>query len=240
MRSTPAAPSGLAAVLLLVFLVAGCASGAGATPSPSPSPSPEPVTTPEEAFARIVAAEPRLAGVTPKDPELIGQASWYEATPVDDGFRVEVYVGWGDCMAGCIEHHGWLYMVGGDGSVTLLEEEGGAVPDAEWPSPGGTGRTGILGTAFAGPTCPVEQPGDPACEPRPVSGATVRITDAQGAEVGTVATGPTGQFFVELPAGSYTLTAQPVEGLMGVPESVTVEVTAGEAVVQLPYDTGIR
>jgi hypothetical protein len=226
-----------------VFLLAACASGAGASPSANPSsptPNTEPVTTAEQAFARIVALEPRLAGTGPVELDVIGQSAWYEATPVGDDFRVEVYIGWGDCMAGCIDHHSWLYTVTRDGTVALVEEEGSPVLDSEWPSPAGSGGPGIFGTALAGPTCPVEQPGDPSCDPRPVAGATIRVTDAQGAEVGTVVTDANGRFFVALPAGTYTVTAPPVEGLMGFPAPITVEVTDGETVVELPYDTGIR
>jgi hypothetical protein len=227
-------------VLACVLAVAACAGGAGGSPSPVPTPTLGPVTSAEDAFARIVAFEPRLAGTRPVEPDSIGQASWYEATEADDGYAVEVYVGWGDCMAGCIGHHSWRFAVAADGTVELLEDEGDAVPPGEWPSPGGTGRTGIFGTASAGPTCPVEQPGDPACEPRAVAGATILVRDATGAEVESALTGPDGTFFVELPAGSYTIAAQPVEGLMGFPEPVPVEVTDGEATVELPYDTGIR
>ncbi len=223
-----------------LLLVAACGSSAGSSPSPSPSPSAGPVTTAEAAFARIVAVEPRLAGIGPVEPDVIGQSAWYEATPAGDDFRVEVYVGWGDCIAGCIEHHSWVYTVARDGTVTLVEEAGSAVPDNEWPSPGGTGKTGILGIALAGPTCPVEQPGDPSCEPRPVPGAQVRITNAEGADVATAVTDATGRFFTELSAGMYTVTAEPVEGFMGFPGPVTVDVTDGETVVDLPYDTGIR
>lgn len=231
-------------VLVLVvaasLAVAACGGGASGSPTPAPTPTPGPVTSGEDAFARIVALEPRLAGTRPVEPDSIGQASWYEAIEAGDGYAVEVYVGWGDCMAGCIGHHSWRYAVATDGTVELIEEEGDPVPPGEWPSPGGTGRTGIFGTAAAGPTCPVEQPDDPACQPRPVAGATVLIRDATGAEVASAVSGADGTFFVELPAGSYTLFAQPVEGLMGFPEPVPVEVTDGEATVDLAYDTGIR
>jgi len=232
----------LTAIVALVVAIAACAGSGSATsaPSPSPAPSLEPVDTPEEAIARIVALEPRLTGIQPVDPDAIGQARWYEATPTDDGYSVEVYLGWGDCMAGCIEHHAWRYAVHRDGTVTLLEEEGDPVPDAEWPSPGGTGRTGIFGSALAGPTCPVEQPGDPACAARPVPGAVVVIRDAGGAEIATAVTDESGRFFVELAAGDYTVVPQPVEGLLGVPPPVPVQVTEGETVVELAYDTGIR
>ena len=235
----------LAAVLVLL---AACSGGAALAPTappsdpsvPAPVASPDPVTTPEAAFARIVALEPRLAGIRPLDDEMIGQSSWYEATETEGGYEVEVYVGWGDCIAGCIDQHTWNFLVATDGRVALVNDEGAPVPPDEWPSPGGTGLTGILGTASAAPTCPVERPGDPNCLPRPVVNAPVVITDAQGEEVTRAFTDTTGRFFVELPAGSYVVVARPVEGLMSFPEPLEVEVSAGEATVELHYDTGIR
>ena len=86
------------------------------------------------------------------------------------------------------------------------------------------GTTGIVGTAVAGPVCPVERPGDPACAPRPVAGATILIRDATGADVATIVTDAAGRFQVALPPGVYTVAGQPVEGLMGNPAPLDVEV----------------
>jgi len=99
---------------------------------------------------------------------------------------------------------------------------------------------GISGIAFAGPTCPVERPGDPACAPRPVAGATILIRDATGADVTTLVTDASGQFRFALAPGSYTVVGKPVEGLMGNPAPVAVEVIEGEVTIELSYDTGIR
>ena len=99
---------------------------------------------------------------------------------------------------------------------------------------------GISGIAFAGPTCPVERPGDPACAPRPVAGATILIRDVTGADVATIITDAAGRFRAMLPPGVYTVVAQPVEGLMGNPAPLDVEVGGGEVAVELSYETGIR
>ena len=99
---------------------------------------------------------------------------------------------------------------------------------------------GISGTALAGPTCPVERPGDPACAPRPVAGATILIRDSTGTDVATIVTDASGRFQVALPPGAYTVVGQPVEGLMGNPGPVDVEVAEAEVTVELSYDTGIR
>ena len=108
------------------------------------------------------------------------------------------------------------------------------------PAPAASGGTGIRGVAVAGPTCPVERPGDSACQPRPVDGAVVVVTDPAGEEVGQATTDAEGRFFVPLAAGRYLLTAGDVDGLTGAPAPMEVVVTDGAATVELEYDTGIR
>jgi len=108
------------------------------------------------------------------------------------------------------------------------------------PSPVASPVGGISGIALAGPTCPVERPGDPACAPRPVAGATILIRDATGADVATVVTDAAGRFQVTLSPGDYTVVGQPVEGLMGHPEPLHVNVAEGDVTIELSYDTGIR
>ena len=116
------------------------------------------------------------------------------------------------------------------------------VPGDAFPAPtDGGGESGISGVAVAGPTCPVETVGDPACAPRQVADATIVVVDGTGAEVGMAVTGLDGGFFIALPAGEYTLTGSPVDGLMGTPAPMAVTVADGAATeVQLSYDTGIR
>lgn len=237
-------------VAILAVLVAACGGivGSSASPTPEPTPSPtsapSPVTSPEQAVAAVIAREPQLTGITERNPDLIGQGTWYEVTPASGvgSFLVTVNVGWGDCPSGCIDRHEWLYAVAPDGTVTLQSESGPPVPDEVWPSPGGDGRTGITLTALAGPVCPVEtEPPDPACAPRSVPGAVVRILDVGGVEVMRATLDGGGFAFLELDAGTYTLEAQPVEGLMGTPAPASVTVTDGVAVpIVLSYDTGIR
>ena len=234
----------LFAIVSMAVLVLGCASGAA--PSSTPDPSPPivgVVDTPEEAVAAVVAFEPRFAGITPRSPDLIGQSSWSTVTAASGvgAYIVEITVWWADCQAGCISRHVWTYVVQPDGSVALQSEQGDPVPGDAWPVPTAAGVTGISGVAVAGPTCPVETVGDPACAPRQVEGATIVAIDATGAEVGSAVTGLDGGFFIPVPAGSYTLTAGPVDGLMGQPQPLAVTVVDGApAQVQLSYDTGIR
>jgi hypothetical protein len=236
----------LLSVLVLASLVVACA---GASPSSDPSSSAAPsnglqlpITTPEAAMAAIVAVEPRFAGIGPVNPDLVGQAAWYDAKPASGvgAFVVTIQVGWGDCPAGCIERHTWTYAVAPDGTVKLLSEVGDPVPPDAFPK-AGAGGTGIVGHATAGPVCPVERPGDPACLPRPVANATIVVSDASGAEVGTMSTLPDGSFAFDVPPGAYVVQGRSVDGLMGTPEPMPVSVQAGTlTTIELAYDTGIR
>ena len=106
------------------------------------------------------------------------------------------------------------------------------------PVPPGTGLAII---ALAGPTCPVETPGDPACAPRPVAGARVVILDAGGREVTAIVLDAKGAGVAAVAAGRYVVRAQPAAGLMGTPEPMDVAVVDGSLTpVTLSYDTGIR
>lgn len=228
----------LAAVAVLV--AAGCAGGSGADIA---TPPPVQVRTGGDAVAAVVATEPRLTGIQAFDSGMIGQSSWYTVEQASGvgAYVVSIRIGWGDCEAGCINEHTWLYAVVPDGTVRLQSEAGPPVPPDVWPSPDAPGETGLSVTAVAGPVCPVEtQPADPNCAPRPVDGATVIVRDASGAEVARGVTGADGSFAVELAPGNYTLEPLPVEGLMGTASSLTTTVDAGVTTVMLEYDTGIR
>ncbi|MEX1170324.1 MAG: hypothetical protein WEE50_09305, partial [Chloroflexota bacterium] len=112
-------------LVAVVVALAGCAGAASATPPGSTLP-PGGVTTPEQAVARVVAAEPRLTGIAPYDTGLIGQSSWYTVQPASGvgAFVVTVQVGWGDCPAGCINEHNWVFAVAPDGAVSVVSESG--------------------------------------------------------------------------------------------------------------------
>lgn len=102
----------------------------------------------------------------------------------------------------------------------------------------------VGGVATAGPVCPVERPGDPACAPRTVAGAILIVTDGSGSEVARVTTGADGRFELSLSAGDYILVPQPFKGLMGTARSIPFSVGATgaptPAPLQVEYDTGIR
>jgi hypothetical protein len=126
--------AGLAAVLLGAALVA-CSAAYAPTPTPAPTirPTPTPiavtVTTPADAAALVIATNPLFAGTMELRPDVIGASRWWTAEPLaTGGYRVELTVGWGDCMAGCIERHVWTYDVDASGGLTLVSETGDPVP----------------------------------------------------------------------------------------------------------------
>jgi len=251
------------AIVLTCLLVLAACSGAAATPSPLSSTEPEgtptTVRTPDEAAARVLALDGRFAGLKAFDPGVIGACCFYRASATADGFQVTIEVGWGDCPAGCINRHRWVFSVTPLGDVSLTNESGPPVPADVLPSATGSaapapqrsaapsdasgGRlptgVGIIGTASAGPTCPVVQPSDPACEDRPVAGATIHISAVDGVEVATLTTDAAGRFWVDLEPGDYRVAADAVEGVLGTPAPLDVTVD-GVEIVTLSYDTGIR
>ena len=279
-RRRPPGPLGTltvaAAIVVAALVVAGCgtassspsapapsqASSPGATPAATPGGAP---LTPADAVALALAQDPRFGGIGPLDPDLIGQSAWYEVSPGVVGWRVTVTMGWGDCPAGCINRHVWVYDVDPEGAVTLVEERGDPLEDGQGAGSGQNGSGGegaggdetppvgipaeggpwIVGRAVAGPVCPVVQaPPDPACADRPVAGALIVVRDAAGAEVARATTGADGTFLVGVPGGgSWTVEPQPVEGLMGTAPPVAVEVADEPwawAAAAVGYDTGIR
>jgi len=244
----------IVALLAAVALLAGaCAAGAAPSTTPIPSASAGAGSlTRDEAVALVLAWDPAFAGIRPLDPDLIGQSAWYEVSPGTVGWRITITKGWGDCQAGCISRHTWVFEVNLQGTVTLVEESGdplgggigggGGVPPVEVPPDGGPW---IVGRAVAGPTCPVAQePPDPACEDRPVEGAVVVIRDPAGTQVAEATTAADGTYLAAVPqGGTYVVEPQPVEGVMGTPGPIEIAVPDGAgawAVADLGYDTGIR
>ncbi len=227
--------------MAITAVVSAACSAFGASTSPTPVPAP--VTTPDAAIARVVADEPRLTGIAPRDPNAIGQANWYEVQPGSGAgtFVVTTRVGWGDCQAHCINEHVWKQSVASDGTVKLISEAGPPIPEEAWPDPT-AGKTGIRGSVTAGPTCPVERvPPDPSCAPHPVQGAVIVVRDASGAEVDRTVVNAAGTYFSAVGAGTYSVEPQPVDGIMGTPPPQHVVVTAGErTTADFVYDTGIR
>lgn len=222
--SSPIRRAAVHAAVILALVLVACSpqsSGSGAPP------------TGDEAAQLVLGQQTRFAGIRPLDPNLIGQAAWYTVADSEDGWEVLVRIGWGDCPAGCINEHRWLYAVARDGTVSLLSEQGDPLAVA----------SGVRGIVLAGPTCSVQtDPPDPDCDDRPVAGALLLITDMAGAEVARATTGVDGEFSVELAPGAYRLVPQPVEGLMGTAAPIEFGVSAEGPLAELTvgYDTGLR
>ena len=214
----------LPAVLVLALALAAAAC--------MPAPSVTPITS-AEAVDLVLQQNPLFAATAQRDPEVIGQADWYEVHETAEGWQVEIRMGWGDCPAGCINEHRWTYAVSSTGDVDLVEESGDPLP----------AESGVSGTVTAGPTCPVvTDPPDPSCADRPVAGAVLVVTTLAGVEVDRTTSDAEGRFALSLPPGTYRLEPQPVEGLMGTaaPVEFTVEPGAPALDLVIGYDTGIR
>jgi hypothetical protein len=197
-----------------------------------PTPSMTPITS-RQAVDLVLEQNPLFAAIAPRDPELIGQAAWYEVTATAGGWRVEIRMGWGDCPAGCINEHRWTYAVSSTGEADLVEESGDPLP----------ADSGVSGMVTAGPICPVvTDPPDPSCADRPVEGAVLVVTTLTGVEVDRTTSDAKGRFALSLAPGTYRLEPQPVEGLMGTaaPVEFTVEPGAPALDLAIGYDTGIR
>ncbi len=127
---------------------------------------------------------------------------------------------------------------------------GTASPVASGPSGGTTpsvagGPSSIAGTVTAGPVCPVEHnPPASGCAPRAVGGATIVVSDSSGTRIASTTTGPDGSYLVPVGrAGSFTVSGEPVTGLMGLPRPVSVTLSSAAGTIaraDLEYDTGIR
>lgn len=99
----------------------------------------------------------------------------------------------------------------------------------------------IVGTATAGPVCPTQELPPSPCAPRPVSGAVIIVSNVDQGEVARAATAADGSYQILLHGwGTYTVTAQPVQGLIGTPPPVTVNLNPMDTKrVDFEYSTGI-
>jgi len=126
--------------LTIALLLAACGPGNGGTQTPSPTvqPTPTPIASPvatvDEAAQVAIASDPRFAGVTKLDPNLIGASAWWDGRAIANGFEIKITIGWGDCPAGCINRHVWTFNVASDGTLTLVDEAGDPPPPGSLPA----------------------------------------------------------------------------------------------------------
>lgn len=122
---------------LVALLIAAC--GGTASPAPTSDPTPTPIVTevdsPEAAAALVIASDQRFAGSIELSPDIIGASNYWEAEALPDGgYRITQTLGWGDCPAGCISRHVWVFEVSPDGQVELVEESGDDIPPGGVPN----------------------------------------------------------------------------------------------------------
>ena len=121
----------LATAVLALFLAA--------TPVAAVSTSGAPVEPPieglAEAHAAVLASGAPFEGFPFHDSALIGGSAWWEAYEVDGGWTVVYSVGWGDCPAGCISTHEFVYTVDTPtGAVTYEGDTGEPLPSTANPA----------------------------------------------------------------------------------------------------------
>lgn len=79
--------------------------------------------------AALAARFEEIEGIRSARPNgAVGDGNDIEAESESGGWRLDYSVGWGDCPAGCIHRHHWLFRVKTDGTVRFLESRGPAVP----------------------------------------------------------------------------------------------------------------
>ncbi len=96
---------------------------------------------------------------------------------------------------------------------------------------------------MAAPTCPVQTvPPAPGCALRPVAGAIVIATDANGREIGRAAVNGDGFYSMNLSPGTFSLVPKVIgDPMKRAPASKSVTVrSSGSVVVDFVVDTGIR
>jgi hypothetical protein len=118
-----------------------------------------PIDTPAEAHEAVLASGAPFSGFTFLDGGLIGASQYYEVKgePGSAASWIVIYTyGWGDCQAGCISRHTFIYQVDPvTGDVLFDRQEGDALP-SDAPEP-------LLGLeAFGGSPMPSVAPVPPS------------------------------------------------------------------------------
>ena len=119
----------------------------------------------------------------------------------------------------------------------------GAAAGAIWDgtSAGAEAQPGAKGSAYgyvtAGPTCPVERPGENCTRPLR---ATVDARDSRGATVGSTRSGRTGRYSLRLPPGHYTIVVVTGGAWPSCPHTPVVVQAARATLADVSCDTGIR
>lgn len=95
-----------------------------------------PIDTPAEAHAAVIANGTPFGGFVSLDNALIGASQYYEAkgAPGSSAAWIVVYTyGWGDCPAGCISRHTFVYQVDPVSGVASFDSQQGEALPADAP-----------------------------------------------------------------------------------------------------------
>jgi hypothetical protein len=139
----------LATAALALFLAA--TPVAAAVPA-NGTPVEPPIEGLAEAHAAVLASGAPFAGFAFLDSGLIGASAWWEAYEIDGGWTVVYTLGWGDCPAGCINNHDFVYLV--DTATGEATYEG----DTGEPLPAGTDPAIVA--LVTGGEVPADEPAD--------------------------------------------------------------------------------
>jgi hypothetical protein len=134
-----------------------------------------PIDTAAEAHAAVLAIGAPFGDFVLLSDELIGASQYYEVKgePGSSATWIVVYTyGWGDCQAGCISRHTFVYQVDPvSGAVTFDSHQGDALPS---DAPEGllmiealNGATGGIVPIIEVEPAPSGQPGSIEVEPAP-------------------------------------------------------------------------
>lgn len=122
-------------------------------------------------------------------------------------------------------------------STTVATSAGPATTTTTTSASAPTG-TGAYGYVTAGPTCPVQQSGQP-CPPQPVS-AQVEARDSAGATTASTHTDSSGRFVLPLPPGSYTLVVTTGSTYPRCPDTPVTVREASMTRADISCDSGMR
>jgi len=95
-----------------------------------------PIDAADEAHAAVIASGAPFADFVLLDDELIGASQYYEVKgePGSSATWIVVYTyGWGDCPAGCISRHTFVYQVDPVSGVALFDSQQGEALPADAP-----------------------------------------------------------------------------------------------------------
>jgi hypothetical protein len=97
----------------------------------------------------------------------------------------------------------------------------------------------VITGSVLGASC--DEATDEECTAMSLSGVEVRVTDRDGRLVGEAVTLSDGSFSVDVPPGTYRVSAASGPVGVGLPDEATVSVDAAQSVeVTLTIDTGVR